>query len=69
MNSEDLKAFNNAQIGEIKKYKWIRSEEANHDVGENNAALEWIGKYGKTFHDYWFGLLSRKKKQKKDNEF
>jgi len=34
-----------AQIKEIEKYRWIESQKAGRDIGEENAAQEWRSKY------------------------
>jgi len=38
---------------EIKKYKWIESENAGKDVG-NKACIEWIERYAKDFRKKWY---------------
>lgn len=30
---------------EILKHKWIESEKANHDIGFENALIDWIAKH------------------------
>ncbi len=40
------------QIQEILKHKWIESEKAGKDLG-NQAILDWIHKYAANFRDYW----------------
>lgn len=49
MNHKELKDYNQAQILEIEKYKWIESERCGYDIGSNRAALEWICKYSSKF--------------------
>lgn len=41
-----------SQTEEIKKYKWIRSEEVGYDLGQV-AIFEWIKKYAKSYRDNW----------------
>lgn len=53
MKREILKKYNFEQIKEILKYKWIESEKANRDIGENEAAIEWIEKYSAAFREHW----------------
>lgn len=40
------------EIKEIEKYKWIRSEQEHHDLGQD-AVFEWISKYAAKFREYW----------------
>lgn len=46
------KEFMEAEIAEIKKYKWILSEKYGRDLGVN-AEIEWINKYAKLFREHW----------------
>ena len=41
-----------AQINEIEKYKWIESEKAHKDLGEE-AVKDWIIKYSPNFRENW----------------
>jgi hypothetical protein len=34
-----------SQLEEIKKYKWIESEKAGHDIGWERARREWIQRH------------------------
>jgi hypothetical protein len=54
MTRDELKAYLDAQILEIQKYKWIESERQRHDIGFERAALEWISLYSDSFRHYWF---------------
>ncbi|MEN6625312.1 MAG: hypothetical protein ABFD69_03675 [Candidatus Sumerlaeia bacterium] len=56
MNRDELKAYLDAQIEEIQKYKWTESERERRDIGFNRAALEWIERYGEQFYHHWVGL-------------
>ena len=40
------------QLQEILKHKWIESEKAGVDLG-NQAVMEWIEKYAADFRCYW----------------
>ena len=42
---EKLRRDNHAQREEIEKHKYLRSQEAGHDIGRSAAALEWCQKY------------------------
>lgn len=53
MNEKELKQFLLAQIEEIKRYKWIESEKRCHDIGFQQAALEWISQHSATFKEFW----------------
>ena len=61
MSREELKAYLNAQLDEIQKYKWIESERHSEDIGFERAAFEWIGKYGDSFHQYWITQAKAKR--------
>lgn len=52
MAEEDHKDFMSAQIKEIEVYKWLESEKAHRDLGED-AVKEWIKKYAKEFREKW----------------
>lgn len=40
------------QVEEMKKHKWIVSEQAHRDMGEA-AFVEWIAKFAKDFRESW----------------
>lgn len=40
------------QIKEILKHKWIESEKAMKDLG-NQAVFDWVNKYAAEFRVYW----------------
>jgi hypothetical protein len=44
--------INRLQIQEILKHKWIESEKAGKDLG-NQAIFDWIRKYAADFRQYW----------------
>lgn len=46
----DLKEYNQLQIDEMEKHKWIESEKAGRDLGEA-ARREWIAKYAAEFRE------------------
>ena len=48
-----MKAYLDAQVEEILRYKWIESERAGHDIGFQRAALEWIERWAESFREYW----------------
>jgi hypothetical protein len=60
MNRQELKAYLEAQLREIEKYKWTESQKAKRDIGFNRAALEWIERYGESFHDQWLSRARQK---------
>ena len=43
-------------VREIMSYKWLESEKAGRDIGESEAAKEWISKH----YDAWFQANSHK---------
>lgn len=50
---ECQKEFMEDQVKEIEKHKWIMSEKAGRDLG-NEACKDWICKYAKQFREFWF---------------
>jgi hypothetical protein len=52
------KKINTLQVDEILAHKWIESEKAGRDLG-NDAVLDWISKYAAEFRAYWEKKLSR----------
>jgi hypothetical protein len=52
MTAEELHEFNEAQIEEMMKYKWIRSEEAGCDLG-TKSLKEWIMQFAKSYREHW----------------
>jgi len=53
MTKEEFDKFMKAQIEEIKKYKWIQSEKAGKDLG-NDCILDWILNHSKEFYYKYF---------------
>ena len=49
---EKLKQYMADQIKEIELYKWLESEKANRDLGEE-AAKDWIEKHAAEFRERW----------------
>lgn len=49
---ERFHEFMKAQAHEIDVHKWIESEKAGKDLG-NDAVMEWIKKYAKDFRKEW----------------
>ena len=48
--TERIKRENEEQIQEMLRYKWLESEKAGHDLG-NEAILDWIKKYAKDWRE------------------
>lgn len=46
------KDFLKDECAEIERYKWIKSQKAKKDLG-NNCCLEWIEKYAKEYREQW----------------
>jgi hypothetical protein len=44
----DMKSYCHRQIDEAKKYKWIQSQKAGHDLGDD-AVNEWVVKFAAEF--------------------
>lgn len=49
---EKMKQFMTDQIKEIEIHKWLESEKANRDLGED-AVKDWIKKHAKEFRKKW----------------
>ncbi|MFH1117242.1 MAG: hypothetical protein V1792_25265 [Pseudomonadota bacterium] len=49
----DLKEYLEIQTREIERHKWIESEKAGRDLGED-AVIDWIRKYADAFSDQYF---------------
>lgn len=47
-----MKKFMDAQIKEMEIHKWIESEAAGHDLGEE-ALKDWIVKHAAEFRKHW----------------
>jgi hypothetical protein len=45
-----LKEYNQLQIEEMEKHKWIESEKAGHDLGDA-AHMDWVIKYAAKFRE------------------
>jgi hypothetical protein len=40
------------ELEEILKHKWIESEKAGYDLGDQ-AVWDWVKKYAQEFREYW----------------
>lgn len=49
---QNFKKYLDAQISEIRKHRWIESEKAGFDVGQD-CCVDWISKFGKKFRYEW----------------
>ena len=49
---EKMKQYMADQIKEIEIHKWLESEKANRDLGEE-AVKDWIEKYAVEFRERW----------------
>ncbi len=52
----DIKSLMSEVVEEIMKYKWLESEKAGRDIGENEAAFRWISEH----YDLWFNATKDK---------
>lgn len=52
MTREQYSEFIQDEIHEIKKHKWIESEKAHCDLG-NEAIFDWVDNCSKDFEDNW----------------
>ncbi len=48
-----------AALFEIRKHKWLISEQAGREIGFASAAVDWINNYGDTWKFYRFSKLFR----------
>lgn len=46
----DLRLYNELQLQEIARHKWIESEKAGRDLGQE-AMLDWIHRYAASFRE------------------
>lgn len=44
----DLRSFNEMQLREMERHKWIESEKAGRDLGED-AVFDWVRRYAVSF--------------------
>ena len=58
LNCNDFENFMKSQIIEIEKHKWIESEKVGHDIGNNNAANDWIEKYSKSYRNNYLKRMN-----------
>ena len=56
--SDFYTAFISAEIEEIKRHKWIESEKAGKDLGDQ-PVLEWIQSYGQEFRRHFMNQLQQ----------
>ena len=59
MTHRELRDYLNAQVDEIRKHQWIESERVRAEIKFEQAAFDWITRYGHLFHDYWFNERSK----------
>ena len=47
------KLLNNKKVvEEINRHRWIESEKAGHDIGFEQASLDWLERFSKAWMDY-----------------
>ena len=49
----DVKEYLRLEFEEILRHKWIQSEKAGRDLGEE-AAFDWVNKYAAKFNSLYF---------------
>lgn len=54
---DEFRQFLQLQSEEMKKHKWIESEKAGQDLG-NNAIFDWIHKYAKQYREEYLRIHS-----------
>jgi|GEM_PF-5435108 len=53
-NKEEAhRAYAEFQRLAMQRHRWVESQKSGKDVGELNAAKDWLGKYGSGFRDFW----------------
>lgn len=52
MDEQELKDYLHTQLREIFEHRWIESEKAGMDLGED-AVHDWIVKHAKQFREWW----------------
>ena len=52
----DLRSFNEMQLREIERHKWIESEKAGRDLGDD-AAFDWIRKHAVAFREAYSSFM------------
>jgi hypothetical protein len=50
LSREELLEYNKKQLKEMNDYKWIESEKAGKDLGQE-CTSNWVDKFAKKFHD------------------
>ena len=60
---QKMKEYMEAQIKEIELHKWLESEKANRDLGED-AVKDWIAKHAEEFRNTW----NEEKQKEKQND-
>lgn len=60
MDEKEFSEFTNAQLDEMRKHKWIESERAGRDLGQESC-LEWIRLYAADFRKWWEKTHPKKK--------
>lgn len=54
----DIEQYLQMQSQEIERHKWIESEKAGKDLGEQ-AVIDWIARYAALFSDHIFSAPPR----------
>jgi hypothetical protein len=54
------KQFNELQLEEIYRHKWIESEKKGYDIGDTEAALDWIKNHAAKFRKEYEAKKSQK---------
>ena len=52
----DLRSFNELQLREIERHKWIESEKAGRDLGED-AVFDWIRQHAVSFREAYGSIF------------
>ena len=52
----DLRSFNELQLREIERHKWIESEKAGRDLGQE-AVFDWIRRHAVAFREAYGSIV------------
>jgi hypothetical protein len=54
MSHEELQAYLNAQLEEIRRYQSEQNGRCQRQIDLKHAIEEWVEQFGAAYHDFWF---------------